>query len=131
MTVLAIKILGFMHALIAVAFLLTGLRVFSLAESERFPRARIIYIGAKSIFASFVLTLCALAAWQRPSLAWVFAFLALGTYLPSPPWARAPAGITPFSSPLLSQFNRLYPFAAAARVLGAFLLALAAFSLDG
>jgi hypothetical protein len=124
---LAVKGLGALHALAGFACLHVGLNVLALPESEELSRARIRYVGLRAVFTSVALTLCAIAAWQRPSVAWIFALISLLMYLPAPASLRAANRAPSARVSVVPTYVRCIPFVATARVMGVLLLALAAY----
>jgi hypothetical protein len=131
MTIIAIKVLGALHAIAALLCLRVAVSLFALPDTEFLTRARAKYLGGVYILASLALLLCAVSAWQRPQIAWLFGLLSLVTYLPSPSWAPPRINTDRAITPIGDQFRRHAPFVIAARVVGVILLAVAAFRLDG
>jgi hypothetical protein len=130
MTVIAIKTLGVLHAIAAILCLRVALDLFALPDTEFLTRARAKYLGGVYTVTSLALVACAISAWIHPEIAWYFAFLSLVSYLPSPGWAppRINTGRTP--TPIAEQLRRYFPFVLSVRILGAILLAVAAYRLD-
>lgn len=131
MGLVAIKVLGTLHALVAVLSMRFAFGAFALAPTEQLSRARITYVGTKALFTSVMLILCAITAWWRPSSAWVFAVASLLGYAPAPSWAQASPAATKTLTKFGQRFRLVLPFAICCRMLGALLMALAAYGVHG
>ena len=124
---IAIKGLGVLHALLSIPCMHIGLSVLALPESEHLSRARIRFVGLRSIFTAIMLMLCAIAAWQIPSVAWTFALISLLVYLPTPPFFRPVNRTSSANVQIPPAYVRYVPLVATTRVVGVLLLALATY----
>jgi hypothetical protein len=123
MTIIAIRALGLLHGIFGLYVIVAASRLPAMPDADAIPRTRIFYVASKCAFAGFALVACAFAAWERPSIAWLFAALSLLSYLPAPRWAR-------FTSPTRARLQPIVSMIMSARVVGIVLLAIAGNSLD-
>ena len=131
MDIVAIKVLGTLHALVALLGMRFAFATFALEPTEQISHARITYVATKAFFTSAMLILCAISAWWRPSSAWIFAVASLLGYAPAPSWAQASPTATKPLTKFGQRLRRVLPFAICCRVLGALLLAIAAYGVPG
>ena len=131
MDLVVIKVLGTLHALVALLSMRFAFGTFALEPTAQLSRTRITYVGTKALFTSAMLILCAISAWWHPLWAWAFAVASLLGYAPSPSWAQASPAATKATTKFGQNFRRALPFAICCRVLGALLLALAAYGVPG
>ena len=124
MIVTAVKALGTLHALPAMACLWSGLKALSLPDNSDISHARLRYVAVRMLLTALALAACAISAWQLPSIAWVFAVLSLAMYIPPPSLrTRAEGPATQRGSKVMSYV----PATMASRVIGTLLLVLVTF----
>ena len=124
MVIMAVRILGSLHALPAVACLWSSIHISRSLTNTSISRARLRYLVTRMLLTSLTLAICVVTTWQQPSIAWVFAALSLAMYAPAPSFlARAAGPPTRDSAQILSYV----PIVMAIRIVSAALLALATF----
>jgi hypothetical protein len=88
MTFFPIRLLGLLHGSIGLVTFLMAASLPSRPEANSMPRVKLYYVVSKLAISGLALVACLVAAWLRPTIAWVFALLSLLSYAPGPTWAK-------------------------------------------